>query len=535
MKKEEWNMDDDSNKNWWIVWKEENGKIKLVSKSETGGMIPKGAYLTVDDEETKCKFILRVDDSRQDEPFEPSPVIIDMDLSGLSPDRQCKNIVTAYKVKTFSDRDDGLTSYIRPLCKARQSTQKEINDAMGSTDEKGPEVFVATVSSNDNSILKDNSKKLITARLPEDFFYYQTMICGRTGSGKTVAMKYLAQYFVEEKKGAVLAINVKEKDLLTMDQSSSTKNGSVLKEWKTLNKSPHGIGSSGTGSFQVYCPAAERTKKNITADTTPITLRTDKIEPDALVGALDSITEMGAAVLPDIFRHWRDDMKKKKKPIRFSDFISLISESEDRRFETKNVRDEVSSIVLHSGTHQSLIRCLNVAAPYFDNESARMLDWNDILESGKMSVIDVSGSTKFGALALRDILRRLVEAKNNEESSVDLLIIIDEVHQFYRSSNSRDALGDLDTICRTGRSMKIGVVFASQNPSDMPIGVSTVVNTKIFFRTDPQGTKDLGVKITSDELDGLRKGFAVASIYNLPQLKVLKFPMSYAGVRDESQ
>ena len=83
----------------WIVWKEENGKIKLISKQGTKGMLPKGSYLTIEDE--GAKFILRVDDSKQTEPFEPSPLIADMDLSGLNADRQCKNIVLAYRVKTI--------------------------------------------------------------------------------------------------------------------------------------------------------------------------------------------------------------------------------------------------------------------------------------------------------------------------------------------------------------------------------------------------------------------------------------------------
>ena len=31
-------------------------------------------------------------------------------------------------------------------------------------------------------------------------------------------------------------------------------------------------------------------------------------------------------------------------------------------------------------------------------------------------------------------------------------------------------------------------------------------------------------------LEGLKKGFAFASIYDLPQLKILKFPLSLSGV-----
>ena len=49
----------------WIVLGEEKGKIKLVSKTpkkeEVPGLLPKGSYLTVEPEEMKAKFILRVD------------------------------------------------------------------------------------------------------------------------------------------------------------------------------------------------------------------------------------------------------------------------------------------------------------------------------------------------------------------------------------------------------------------------------------------------------------------------------------------
>lgn len=70
----------------WIVLGENKGRIKLVSKSTTSGLLPKGAYLTIDKGE--CKFILRVDESVQNEPYAPSPMIVDMDLSPLKQDQR---------------------------------------------------------------------------------------------------------------------------------------------------------------------------------------------------------------------------------------------------------------------------------------------------------------------------------------------------------------------------------------------------------------------------------------------------------------
>src|SRR3972149_3428252 len=234
----------------WIVLGEENGKIKLVSKSGTAGMLPKGSYLTIDQGDSK--FILRVDESRQSELFSPSPMVVEMDLSPLKQDQQCQNIISAYRAHDLTRRTDGYIDFILPQSLARRSNQAEIDVAMGSGS-AGPKVFVATIQSSQNQVLKDEEGQPITARLPIDMFYHQIMICGKTGSGKTVAAKYLAQYFVEKLDGAVLAINVKDVDLLMMDKPSKTVNPDVLGEWKSLDERPRGV-----ENYMIYQPATIR-------------------------------------------------------------------------------------------------------------------------------------------------------------------------------------------------------------------------------------------------------------------------------------
>ena len=513
----------------WIVWKEENGKIKLISKQGTKGMLPKGSYLTIEDE--GAKFILRVDDSKQTEPFEPSPLIADMDLSGLNADRQCKNIVLAYRVKTICNDDDGLIRYIRPLSEARRSTQEEVDQAM-SSEEDGPGVFVATIYSNENQILRDECGQYITAKIPEEFYFYQSMICGKTGSGKTVAMKYLAQYFIEQMGGAVLAINVKGDDFLRLDKASEPgKNkDKIEKEWSYLKEKPHGI-----SKFTIYYPATNnkpRLYSTIDADMQPITLKVNEIEPEALTGVLSNITDKAASFLPGIFRQWLND-NDGKRDLRLTSFITYISDCiEQKEFPICNEAGDISTVRIHSATSQSIVSCLEAASSFFDRSDAVSLNADDILVKGKMSVIDVADNTRFGSVVLRDILKKLVQEKDRSgpHANVKLLIIIDEVHQFYDSTASRASLSYLDAICRTGRSKEIGVFFASQNPGDMPAGISNVVNSKFFFKTDIQSAKEYGVKVSSEELEGLKSGYAVVSIHNMPQLRIIKFPLSMSGV-----
>jgi len=452
----------------WIVIGEEKGKIKLVSKRKMTGILPKGAYLTIDKD--KSKFILRVSNSYQNEPFSPSPLIIDMDLSGLTHDQKCQNIIYAIRVKDINKRTDGLIDFIPPQSIARRSSQEEINFAM-ETNNEGPRVFLAAVHSGQNQLLIDESGKFMTAKLPVDMFYHQMLICGKTGSGKTVAAKYLAQYFVEKLEGAVLAINVKDVDFLRMNFSSETSNAQVIKEWGILGEEAHG-----TDNYVIYYPASTSIEeyRSINHDyCKPITLDVNDIEPEALTGLLQGISDAGAQSLPNIFRYWQAKVKTTNDS--FADFISYFIRGENDKclFRTLNVREDESEVPLHKGTYNNILRSLNVAVDFFDNEGATSLCESNILERGKMSVINVAGNKgiQFGSIILRHLLHKIVEAKSQKKSDVPILIIIDEVHQFYNSNSSMEALGDIDTICRTGRSQKIGVIFSSQTPADIPKGL----------------------------------------------------------------
>lgn len=525
----------------WIVLKEEKGKVLLVSKNDVSGMIPKGSFLTIEGEETK--FIIRVEDSLQLDPYSPTPLVIDMDLTPLGQDRKSKNIIVSYRVCDFSTRKDGLIDYIKPQSIARRSSQEEIDVALGSN-KVGPKVFVGTVQYNQNQLIYDEKGDLITAVLPIDMFYHQMLICGKTGSGKTVAAKYISQYFVEEFQGAVLAINVKDVDLLKMNKPSETKSISVKEEWKRMNQVAHGI-----ENYTIYYPANTEisASKAVTLDICQkITLDVKTIDPESLTGLLNRITDIAAMNLPNIFRWWQEREKEKLKQnkkgedsFRFINFVEYFQNgTEDGYvFKTLNARGEASSITLHRGTFDNIQRNLDVAVEFFDNIGSKTIDETDILVNGKMSVIDVAGKNgiQFGSILLRHLLHKIVSAKSEKRSNVPILIIIDEVHMFYNEDSSYEALGDLDTICRTGRSQEIGVIFSSQSPGDIPKGLSSVINTKIFFKSDVSQAKIHGVTLSTEEMESLKKGYAIASIHEMSQLKVLKFPLSYAGVFEKEE
>ena len=520
----------------WIVIGEEKNKVKLVSKSrsenELPGILPKGSFLTVLDRKNTPRFVLRVDESTQHEVFKPNPLIVDMDLEGLYGENRCQNHIEAYRIKNLVKRDDGKIDFIEPRLIARRSNQREVDVALTgdhSIDLKGPKVFLSTLQGGENQHIADENGHFLTSILPEDMFYHQIQITGKTGSGKTVAIKYLAQYFVEELNGAVLAVNVKDIDLLTMDKGSNAKGDRIIeKEWEELGKSPAGVGST-----VIYYPAntSLRSTQGINHSLTKkITLDVQAIDPDSLTGLLQNISDIGAQNLPDIFRFWKTKNGTKK----FIDFINYFNNAQENsyEFDTQNIRGDKSHVRLHTGTYGNIQRSLNSASEFFDNEESEVLAGMDILSAGNLSIINVTGEkgVQFGSVLLRDLLHKIVELKSTGQSNIPILVIIDEVHQFYNTDNSREALSDLDRICRTGRSQKIGVIFASQNENDIPKGLSSVINTKILFRSDIASSKYLGV--SSEEIQSLSPGFAIVSVHGNPQLRIVKFPMSLAGVNN---
>ncbi|WP_110642926.1 ATP-binding protein [Thermoplasma sp. Kam2015] len=510
---------------------EEDGKIKLISKeSDNDGILPYGSFITVED--GNRKFILRVEDSIQINSFSISPMLADMDIKPLLQDQKVRNLVLAVRIKEIPPRDDGLNSYIKPMLFARRSNQEEIDYIM--TNQTGIPVFLSSMYAYDSQVLKDENKRPILVNIPEKFFFYQTLITGATGSGKTAAMKYLSQYFVEKLDtlngpGAVLAINVKEDDFLYMDKSSKTNKEEILKEWEALGESSHGI-----DSFRIYYPGNNiPLSKNMDKNKAKsITIKTKNLDPENLSGIIQNLPAKGAEQIIDIFRYWQANvMGKRGEGYKMSDFIRYLDDpAKNRIYKVLTANGDIYEYTLHAATLNSLKNAFVTASQFFDVENADELKASDILERRKMSVIDLSqkNAIGFGAILLRDILNKIYEEKSNGNSNVPILVIIDEVHEFYGNSKTYEALKTLDAIARKGRSLGIGVIFASQNLEDIPSGISKVVNSKIFFKGYSEREKR---KIIND--DALGPGYAISRIYGLSFVKMIKFPLPFGGLYEK--
>jgi len=521
----------------WIVTGSEKDLVTLVSSKNVDGILPIGSYLTVADS-NNTKHILLVERSYQKSLFEPSPMVVDAGLPLLTQDQECKNVITARKIREFPLRSDGLFSFIKPNETARRTTQQEIDEIF--TSREGYPVFLATNFLRQDSVLREDTGRLIHVRIPFESLYLQTMICGQTGSGKTVAMKHLMERFLEHEKGSVLAINVKGIDLLTMDQPTTITEKNLTtqteEEWKAL-----GLSRKEIGEFNIYIPASKhKHKEGVSREKVRmITLRTKDLEPNSLLGVLQNVTDRAAEALPNIFRYWKEKVHDETQ--NFRNFISWFKDHATKEneytFPTISQAGEESQIPLHPGTCAAILRSLESASYFFDSqeEDCLAIREDNIMVPSKLSVIDLSHKDTiiFGAVLLRHLLSRIYDAKavKGQYSDIPVLIVIDEVHQFYGSTASAQALEELNAIARMGRSEKIGVIFASQNPEDLPDGLTTIVNTRIFFRSLETVGRKFDIKDFTVELSSLENGYAMMSSVALPQVKFVKFPIPLMGVR----
>jgi Cdc6-like AAA superfamily ATPase len=513
-------------KHLYILLGEKNNTYHLVSKrSAHSGILPVGSFLTI--EKNESVFVLYVIESVQTEIFQPSYLLADLDLSTYEADNECKNKILAIRIFDSSKRNDGLVDYLKPQSLARLSTNEEISEAVTSSN-NGVPIFPSTYYNNKSMKIRTENESFAKVNIPFEAYWHQIQITGKTGSGKTVASKYLADHFISNKVdgknyGCVLAINVKDIDFLQMDKATNIVNTEIQDEWDSLNIKPEGclnyeIFYNGYNTIESILNMGIDNKNILT----PITLSASKINPQALLGILQNLTNLGTEILPDIFRFWQKNNLDKT----FHDFLTQFeSMQNESQFYCTDLSGRDYTRSVNPSTANALLQRLRSASAFFETKNSKIISAKNILIEGKVSVINVQDNIDFGSIVLRYLLSDILKVKN-EGNDIPILIIIDEVHSFYNSNSSTNTLGDLDTICRIGRSKKIGVLFSTQNVNDLPNGISQVINSKFEFKSDDFRSFN-GLKI---DLSKLKSGYSFSKIHGLPNVNFVKFPMSRNGV-----
>jgi DNA helicase HerA-like ATPase len=128
------------------------------------------------------------------------------------------------------------------------------------------------------------------------------------------------------------------------------------------------------------------------------------------------------------------------------------------------------------------------------------------LKPGRVLVIRQPAEGREYGLFLSYLLRRLVHALSMRDIAFPVLVVVDEAHEIFCGEK---AVADAATISvqravLKGRSLGLGFVFSSQNPSQVPSTILNNLNTRIVHRLNSADELKLALPDASDELGSVR-------------------------------
>jgi DNA helicase HerA-like ATPase len=174
-------------------------------------------------------------------------------------------------------------------------------------------------------------------------------------------------------------------------------------------------------------------------------------------------------------------------------------------------------------------------------EAARPLNYRELLEPGRVSVVDLSdtGMTELANFAIADLLRGIQGAQETayrkyEEAARTgqaaplpprVLLILEEAHEFL----SAERIDRMDTlfqqvarIAKRGRKRWLSLAFVTQLPQHLPRQIYGLVNSYILHKiTDAQVVRELQRTVSGideslwNRLTGLSPGQAIVSFPHL--------------------
>jgi hypothetical protein len=164
---------------------------------------------------------------------------------------------------------------------------------------------------------------------------------------------------------------------------------------------------------------------------------------------------------------------------------------------------------------------------------AKVLNYRDMLEPGRVSVVDLSdaGLSELSNIAVADVLRGIGEeqdrAYRQHEAGLGaapsrVLLVIEEAHEFLsaeRIERTPHLFEQVSRLAKRGRKRWLSLVLVTQMPQHLPRAVLGLVNNYVLHKlTDPQVISTLRHTVSGvDEalwsrLPGLAAGQAIVSM-----------------------
>ncbi|MFX1487028.1 MAG: ATP-binding protein [Promethearchaeota archaeon] len=363
-----------------------------------------------------------------------------------------------------------------PKSKVAELEQKEVSELIGVEGD----LYMGKIVGYDQAdiYLNSQNKKVLPRNIG---------IFGTVGSGKTNT----AQVIIEEASKAEYAVIVVDVEGEYVGMDNPTKE--LIEKLKKYKRRPNGL-----SDFSVYYPCCGDVplvdgKKRRGARKFDIKFSSvDLYVLFELVQATEP-QQRGLSNLVDELEKKKKTAKKKSKAVQFIEGTSFEEHDYTIGEATKTLFSMINDRKIVKATGYALVGKIKQLERLgiFDRDVGE-IDVNELLEPGKVSVIDVSSSSDYVknvviASILRKIFLRKLEAPDKTPKT---LLLIEEAHTFI-SREARDKMTStidmLKIIARRGRKRWLCLGFISQQPSHLPQEIFELCNTRIVHSIKSRG------------------------------------------------
>jgi hypothetical protein len=194
------------------------------------------------------------------------------------------------------------------------------------------------------------------------------------------------------------------------------------------------------------------------------------------------------------------------------------------------------------------------------SESAKPLNYKELLKPGAVSVIDLSDATvsELTNIVIADLLRGVQGAQDDAYQECEkakragrdvspptrTVVIIEEAHEFLsaeRIEKTKTLFQQVARIAKRGRKRWLGLVFVTQLPQHLPRQVFGLVNSYILHKiTDAEVVSTLRRTVSGidaglwDRLTGLAPGQAIVSFPHMTRPLLVSIDPTTAELRYQS-
>ena len=321
-------------------------------------------------------------------------------------------------------------------------------------------------------------------------------IFGTVGSGKSNT----AQVVIEEaaRQGwAVIVLDV-EGEYVAMDQPGTTP--ALAESLAPFHRTPEGV-----SNFKVLHPASCASERK---EREAFTLRLADFETPVVTELIQATLSERNALL-DCVEHFLNKVWQRMQTTEAERLKSILDASPQatRPFTLQQLYDRArersprtSELFDYLGLSTKLLWLMHSGA--FDQANMKSLDPAQMLEAGRVTVIDVSvANDTVKNLATADLLRKVFALKVAQDDAPPTLVVIEEAHSFMsreKVATMQATLQMLRNVTRRGRKRWLATAFVSQQPGHLPAEIFELCNTRLVHTLRSMHNLESLMATTSD-------------------------------------